>query len=298
MTDDDRHPHRHRRAAPGPGTGRARRARPPRRDRAAVRRRPGHRAAARRGRDRGPRARRAVRHPRAQRPPRRPGRRGHDPLGPGHAAPGGSAADRRGRGRVRPASRRACSTRSSTTSRCGSSTCRSAPRSSTSDRSRCRRAGRGLAQRRRHRSSSKRWACTTNRSRKRSRYRITTPAGVVVISGDTRVCDEVRELAAGADVLVHEACRRQRHGAAHRRARRSSTIFDYHADTVALGELAEAAGVGHLVLTHLIPPPPDAAAEQAFADDVRRGRLHRPAHRRPRPLHGRDRLNPRPPATT
>ena len=60
-------------------------------------------------------------------------------------------------------------------------------------------------------------------------------------------------------------------GAAHRRARRSSTIFDYHADTVALGGMAEAAGVGHLVLTHLIPPPTDAAAEQAFADDVREG---------------------------
>jgi len=34
---------------------------------------------------------------------------------------------------------------------------------------------------------------------------------------------------------------------------------------------AEAAGVGHLVLTHLIPPPADEASEQAFADDVRQG---------------------------
>jgi ribonuclease BN (tRNA processing enzyme) len=31
--------------------------------------------------------------------------------------------------------------------------------------------------------------------------------GVVVISGDTRVCTEVEELSAGAGVLVHEACR-------------------------------------------------------------------------------------------
>ena len=38
-------------------------------------------------------------------------------------------------------------------------------------------------------------------------YRVTTPTGVVVISGDTRVCDEVEELSRGADVLVHEACR-------------------------------------------------------------------------------------------
>lgn len=101
-------------------------------------------------------------------------------------------------------------------------------------------------------------------------YRITTPAGVVVISGDTRVCDEVRDLAAGADVLVHEACRLTAmkpliEGTPFEQ------IFDYHADTVALGGLAEAAGVGRLVLTHLIPPPPDDAAVAAFADDVREG---------------------------
>ena len=38
-------------------------------------------------------------------------------------------------------------------------------------------------------------------------YRVETPDGVVVISGDTRVCDEVEQPSAGADVLVHEACR-------------------------------------------------------------------------------------------
>ncbi|MFI5045276.1 MAG: MBL fold metallo-hydrolase [Acidimicrobiales bacterium] len=101
-------------------------------------------------------------------------------------------------------------------------------------------------------------------------YRITTPAGVVVISGDTRVCQEVRELAAGVDVLVHEACR-----VTAMKPMIEGTpfeqIFDYHADTILLGELAEAAGVGHLVLTHLVPPPPDEAGVQAFADDVREG---------------------------
>lgn len=101
-------------------------------------------------------------------------------------------------------------------------------------------------------------------------YRVTTPAGVVVVSGDTRVCDEVRALASGADVLVHEACRTTTMseiiaGTAFEQ------IFDYHADTVALGGLADAAGVGHLVLTHLIPPPLDDASAVAFADDVRRG---------------------------
>ena len=38
-------------------------------------------------------------------------------------------------------------------------------------------------------------------------YRIETPDGVVAISGDTRPCEEMERLAAGADVLVHEAMR-------------------------------------------------------------------------------------------
>ena len=101
-------------------------------------------------------------------------------------------------------------------------------------------------------------------------FRVRTPAGVVVISGDTRVCDEVAYLAEGADVLVHEACRTTT-----MQELIAGTpfeqIFDYHADTVALGGLAETAGVAHLVLTHLIPPPADETDESAFADDVRRG---------------------------
>lgn len=101
-------------------------------------------------------------------------------------------------------------------------------------------------------------------------YRVTTPDGVVVISGDTRVCDEVRDLAAGADVLVHEACRTSTM-AALIAGTPFEQIFDYHADTVALGALAAAAGVDHLVLTHLIPPPATGDEVTAFADDVRRG---------------------------
>lgn len=101
-------------------------------------------------------------------------------------------------------------------------------------------------------------------------YRITTPAAVVVVSGDTRVCDEVGALAAGADVLVHEACRTTAM-AGLIAGTPFESIFEYHADTVALGALARAAGVGHLVLTHLIPAPVSAADEQAFAADVRSG---------------------------
>jgi ribonuclease Z len=38
-------------------------------------------------------------------------------------------------------------------------------------------------------------------------YRVDTPDGAVVISGDTRVCDEVAESSEGTNVLVHEIVR-------------------------------------------------------------------------------------------
>ena len=101
-------------------------------------------------------------------------------------------------------------------------------------------------------------------------FRVDTPAGSVVISGDTSVYDEVEHLAAGADLLVHEACRT----AAMRDVIVGTSfeqVFSYHADTHELGALAERAGVGHLLLTHLIPPPSDELGAAAFADDVRTG---------------------------
>ena len=101
-------------------------------------------------------------------------------------------------------------------------------------------------------------------------YRVTTPAGVVVISGDTRVCEEMGEFAHNADVLVHEACRATVL-APFIAGTAFENIFDYHADTVKLGILAAQAGVRHLVLTHLIPGPKNAEEEAAFADDVRSG---------------------------
>ncbi|MGW5625308.1 MBL fold metallo-hydrolase [Streptomyces olivaceus] len=101
-------------------------------------------------------------------------------------------------------------------------------------------------------------------------YRITTPDGVVAVSGDTRVCDEIADLATGADVLVHEACRSTALAEVVR-GTRFETIFSYHADTVALGALAQRIGLPHLVLTHLIPAPTTAQEEQGFIDDVRQG---------------------------
>jgi len=101
-------------------------------------------------------------------------------------------------------------------------------------------------------------------------YRVDTPAGAVVISGDTRVCAEVEELSRGAGILVHEACRL---------TAMTETIagtvfeniFSYHADTVPLGAMAERCAIPHLVLTHLIPAPNTDAEEASFESDVRQG---------------------------
>jgi ribonuclease Z len=90
-------------------------------------------------------------------------------------------------------------------------------------------------------------------------YRIETPRGAVVISGDTRACTEVEKLASAesgcgtskmaAAVLVHEACLPRLMPNAH------SAVAEYHADAEQVGALALRAGVATLVLTHLTPPP-------------------------------------------
>ncbi len=99
-------------------------------------------------------------------------------------------------------------------------------------------------------------------------YRIESPDGVVVVSGDTLVCDEMADLAAGADVLVYEAMRFSeiRPLPEHRRF-----ILSYHADTVEIGRQAANLQIPSLVLTHLIPPPASEADEEAFVADVRSG---------------------------
>jgi ribonuclease Z len=101
-------------------------------------------------------------------------------------------------------------------------------------------------------------------------YRVDTPDGAIVISGDTRVCAEVEHLARDADILVHEACRSTALASVVA-GTTFETIFDYHADTVALGAMAERTGVPHVLLTHLIPPPDGPGDDEAFADDLRAG---------------------------
>ncbi len=99
-------------------------------------------------------------------------------------------------------------------------------------------------------------------------YRVETPDGIIAISGDTQVCDEVAALAAGADVVVYEAMRMDE---IRKRPKDKQYIVDYHADTRLIGEQMAELGIPTLMLTHLIPAPHTDAEKQAFADEVREG---------------------------
>jgi ribonuclease Z len=102
-------------------------------------------------------------------------------------------------------------------------------------------------------------------------YRVTTPDGSVVISGDTRVCQEVEDFSRNVNVLVHEAFRRAPLEHVIEHFPRINSILDYHADTISLGAMAQRAQVQTLLLTHLGPPPRNEAEEQGFSDDVKTG---------------------------
>ena len=99
-------------------------------------------------------------------------------------------------------------------------------------------------------------------------YRIESRDGVVAISGDTLVCDEVAKLAEGADVLIYEAMRFE---AIESLPKKRQFILDYHADTRLIGAQAKEIGVGTLVLTHLIPEPFSEEDRQWFIEDIREG---------------------------
>lgn len=96
-------------------------------------------------------------------------------------------------------------------------------------------------------------------------YRVSTPSGVVAVSGDTRVCTGLENLCRGADVAVCEVIRPK--GLVGLLSN-PDKIAAYHADIEELGQMAARAEVGHLLLTHLIPPPKSAADKQAFVDDI------------------------------
>ena len=91
----------------------------------------------------------------------------------------------------------------------------------------------------------------------------------LVLSGDTRYCENLVEAARGADVLVHEVFV---HGSmpviGTRTERGLANVAAYHTASTDVGKVAARADVGCLLLTHIVPPDTDRARllEQARAE--------------------------------
>jgi ribonuclease Z len=103
-------------------------------------------------------------------------------------------------------------------------------------------------------------------------YRASFDGRSVVLSGDTAYCESLELASRGVDMLVTEAMNSgQLEGLAGGlarggRGRDSGMIQDvltYHIGTQQIAGLAHRAGVGEVVLTHIIPPIPNDAAQEA-----------------------------------
>ncbi len=81
-------------------------------------------------------------------------------------------------------------------------------------------------------------------------FRFTTPDKTIVISGDTRVCENIRKYSMDADILIHEVYSYEKW------TKRNDFWRNYHkanhTSTYELGELAAKVKPGKLVLYHLL----------------------------------------------
>jgi ribonuclease BN (tRNA processing enzyme) len=106
-------------------------------------------------------------------------------------------------------------------------------------------------------------------------YRFDTPDRSIVISGDTKPTDTLIELARDADVLVHDALYDAAAvdrivAAVPNAARLKESILSHHTTAEEAGRIAQRAGVGTLVLSHLIPAEDPLVTEQMWIDAARK----------------------------
>jgi ribonuclease BN (tRNA processing enzyme) len=106
-------------------------------------------------------------------------------------------------------------------------------------------------------------------------YRFDSADRSIVISGDTKPSEALIELARDADVLVHEALYDAAAvdrlvAAVPNAARLKQSILSHHTTAEQAGRVAQRAGVGTLVLSHLIPIEDPLVTEQMWIDAARR----------------------------
>jgi ribonuclease Z len=108
-------------------------------------------------------------------------------------------------------------------------------------------------------------------------YRFDYKGRSVVFSGDTARTHSIAVHARGADVLIHEAMLKDVVGEMEKAAEKYGRsgpakilhdIPDYHASPRDAADEAAEAGVGHLVLSHVIPPIPQWLGERLFLRDL------------------------------
>ena len=108
-------------------------------------------------------------------------------------------------------------------------------------------------------------------------YRFDYRGRSAVVSGDTRKSPNVIKHAQGADLLVHEALAKRmiepvteyaRANGLTRWAKLTSDVVTYHTSPIEAAEVAKAANVRALVLTHIVPPLPNFIAKRMFLRDV------------------------------
>lgn len=112
-------------------------------------------------------------------------------------------------------------------------------------------------------------------------YRIEYQGRVAVISGDTKKVESVALFSKDADLLVHEALNHEMSniiaGALidtgnKRLAKMVNDTLGYHTSPVEAAGIARDANVAMLVLTHLVPPLPNALARHMFMRGVGQAR--------------------------
>ena len=108
-------------------------------------------------------------------------------------------------------------------------------------------------------------------------YRFDYKGRSLVITGDTGPTPAIAGNAQGADLLLHEALQprmtAQLTEALAARGQAGSAqitrdILNYHASPEDAARAAQRAGVGHLILTHLVPPLPSSYFYPAFLGDA------------------------------
>ncbi|CAH0990670.1 Ribonuclease BN [Sinobacterium norvegicum] len=108
-------------------------------------------------------------------------------------------------------------------------------------------------------------------------YRFDYLGRSIVISGDTKRSANLEAFAQGADLLLHEALNKEMVAMMHRAAQQIDNpviakvmddIHDYHTSPTEAAASAQAAGVGHLALYHIVPPVIFPGQDKAFLAGV------------------------------